>query len=212
MTETQYYESLPDYDDIIKYIEEDPADFELEYNVPEFVPDYSACIIVDNVPEVGADKLGKLTQMLVKMFSKVSPALTDADLFMPFNATSDLTLGCCFIKFSNGKEAELAVTTFQGFAIDKKHSFKVNMYSDLEKYKNISAEYIPAQPTAFKPRPDPTDWLSDSKGRDQFVIRQANETEISWANLNGKKATQHQQQSTLPYFYRPLPKHIICIY
>ena len=190
-TEMQYYESLPDYDDIIKYIEEDPANFQLDYDFPEFVPDYSACLVVDNVPEVGQEKLSKLTQMLVKMFSRVSPTLTEADIYMPFNATDDMTLGCCFIKFGNEKEAELALTTFQGFAIDKKHSFKVNMYSDIEKYKNISTTYVPSEPVSFKPRPDPTDWLSDSKGRDQFVIRQANETEISWANLNGNTHTSY---------------------
>lgn len=60
--------------------------------------------------------------------------------------------------------------------------FKVNLYSDLDKFASLSEQYEPKPPPPFNPRPDPTKWLSDPQGRDQFAVRFGSETHVSWAS------------------------------
>jgi len=51
-------------------------------------------------------------------------------------------------------------------------------------------EFVPSDPPPFKPRPDPTSWLTDPQCRDQYVARFGTKTEISWANLTGEEPTK----------------------
>lgn len=80
------------------------------------------------------------------------------------------------------EEADAAIANTNNFKFDAKHFLKVNAFSDLQKYSSLPEEFIPKEPPVFKPRPDPTSWLSDPRGRDQFVTRYSNETEIYWSS------------------------------
>ena len=105
---------------------------------------------------------------------------------MPFDESANQSYGFCFVKFRSKENAENALKVSQGLAIDRKHTFKVSLYTDLDKYAAISDEYqTPAIPP-FHPRPDPTSWLTDPLCRDQFVVRHSTETKIYWANPAGE--------------------------
>lgn len=188
--ELRYYQSIHDYQDIKEHLELDKDGTEIELEVPPFAPDFSTAIVVDNIPQVGNEKVPKLTQMLLKIYGQVADYLTDADIDMPYNDETNMTHGCCFIKFRNSQDAETAIKVTQDFAIDKKHKFKVSLYSDLAKYAAIPEVYEPQPPPPFQPRPDPTAWLTDPQCRDHFVTRYGFETEIAWANLNGEEPTK----------------------
>ena len=47
--------------------------------------------------------------------------------------------------------------------------------------------YAPPPPTAATPRDNLQSWMTDARGRDQFAIRYAEDTEIFWndAKVNG---------------------------
>ena len=108
---------------------------------------------------------------------------------MPFNEETENTYGFCFIKFPKKEDAEAAIKITDGFAIDKKHTFRVTLYTDLDRYASIQEEYVAPPPPVFNKRPDPTLWLTDNASRDQFVIRAATETQIYWANHTGEDPT-----------------------
>jgi translation initiation factor 3 subunit B len=186
MSQLDYLRSLEDYEDIKDYIDfeslENPAD---EKKVAPFNPDFSSSIIVDNIPAVPAEKVAKLLSVILKVYSQ-NAKITESDIFMPFNDETNTTYGFCFIKFNTVDEALHAIKVTQGFAIDKKHSFKVSMYSDLDKYAKIPEEYEAPKAPVYNPRPDPISWLTDKQGRDQFVTRYSHETEIMWANHQGE--------------------------
>lgn len=175
------FHHLDDYDDIKDYLDlealQEPID---ESSFPEFRADYSSSIVVDNIPVVPQEKIPKLLSVLVKIYAKIAK-VSESDIYMPFNEEAKTTYGFCFIKFSSAEDAENAIKVTQGFAIDKRHHFKINLYSDLYKYEKLSHEYEPKLPP-FNPRPDPTSWLTDEKCRDQFVVRHNRETEVFWAS------------------------------
>lgn len=183
-----FFKNLDDYEDIKNYIDWDmlnePID---ESNFPEFVPDFSTSIVVDNLPQVPQEKIEKLASVLLsKIYSQVETLSRDA-LFMPFDDAAGTTYGFAFIKFSKKENAEKAVKLTQDFAMDKRHTFKVNLYSDLDKYGNVPDEFTPPPPPPFNPRPDPTSWLSDSQCRDQLVLRHGPETGVYWCNSTGEQ-------------------------
>ena len=178
MTDEEYFRTLPDYAEFAPYLEGGSDNVE----IPAFQTDLSSIIVVDNIPKVGPEKMAKLRDVILKIYVRIREKLSANDLDMPFDEATQMTLGFCFIKFGNRSEAEKAMEVTQGFSMDKKHSFLVSMYTDLDKYGRLSDDCVEHEPAPFKPRPDPTMWLSDPACRDQFVIRHAHETEIFWAN------------------------------
>lgn len=182
-SEEEYYEALEDFEEIQEYLVLDPVDFDVPFVPPPFIPDYSSAVIIDNLPKTTEDKLPKLTAVLIKLVKQLCPNLLETDLTIPLdNASPPGTYGFCFIKLKDSKEAENVIKVLNGYKLGS-NIFNVTVYSDLDKFNNISEVYVPKQLPQFAPRPDPTSWLCDSKSRDQYVIRHGLETEISWANL-----------------------------
>lgn len=180
MTDEQYFQSLPDFEDFAQYLEGGSDDIV----IPPFVPDFSNVLIVDGIPKVGPEKLPKLMGVILKIYMKIHDKLVESDVVMPADESTKMTLGFCFITFQDSTQAEKAMEVTQGFAIDKKHTFTVSLYSDLDKYGSLIDTYVNKDYPAFKARPDPTSWLTDPACRDQFAIRHSNETVINWANTN----------------------------
>lgn len=155
---------------------------------PEFKPDFSSSLIVDNIPQVGSDKMAKLLALLLKVYGQIAPIKED-DIFMPFDEATGTTYGFCFIKFASAEDAEKAMKSTQGLALDKKHTFRVSSYNDLERYAKVSENDQPPELKDFHPKPDVASWLTDPKCRDQFSVRYGKETEIFWSNGQAEEAT-----------------------
>jgi RNA recognition motif-containing protein len=177
MTEQEFYESFPDYEDFAPFLDEND---EINFQAPTFIPDFSSFIIVDGIPIIGAEKKDKLCGVILKLYSKIYPGIVMEDINMPFDETNN-SYGFCMIRLGSKEYADTAIAHTNGFKMDPKHTLKVNAYADLDKYALLPNEFVPPETDAFKPRPDPTSWLSDPQCRDQFVVRYSNETEICWA-------------------------------
>jgi translation initiation factor 3 subunit B len=94
------------------------------------------------------------------------------------------------MKFANPSDATNAVKMLNNYVLDKNHTLKVCLYQEIEDIMNTPDVFTPTSVKEFKPRPDPTSWLNDRHGRDQFIVRHGNETEIYWANdLTGEQPT-----------------------
>jgi len=177
-----YYEKQEDYEEIKDYLDMEPVDDSISPDqFPPFTADFSSSIVIDNIPQVPREKIPRLLSVLLKIYVQISP-ITESDVTLPINEETGLTYGFCFIKFSSLDEAESALRVTQGLAIDKKHTFKVSLYTDLDKFSSLPEEYVAPEHTKFNVRPDPTSWLTDTQCRDQFVLRHSHDTEIFWAN------------------------------
>lgn len=189
-SDLDYYRTLPDYDVIKEYLDMTPVEVSLDDgNLPEFQPDFSNAILVDNVPKVGPEKIAKLLSVILKLYAQVSPSspVTADEVYMPFDEATNATYGFCFIKFNSAEDAENAIKLTQGFALDKNHSFKVSAYADLDKFAKISESDAPPSLADFHAKPEVASWLTDEKGRDAFSVRYGKETEIYWANATGEE-------------------------
>lgn len=204
MSAMDFYMSQSDYEHFAPYLSLDDDGFQLPFQAPEFAPNYDSAIIVDGTPITTTDKVPKLLQALLKVFIQFSPSLRVEDFELPIDPATGSTLGFCFINFANKYEAEAAILNAQGFLFGK-NVFKLSPYSDLDKYKSLQQEFVPPQLPEFKPRPDPTDWLCDLLGRDQFAIRYAKETEVYWANMSNEDPVLVYGGERVSYFSYQMP-------
>ena len=85
------------------------------------------------------------------------------------------------MKFRTHEIATQAVNISDNYVLDKKHTFRVCLYTDLDKILDTPANFVAPTPPEFKPRPNPCSWLTDPDCRDQFVVRYSHETEVCWS-------------------------------
>jgi len=182
MSSLDFFQSQPDYENFSPYLAVDDDEVP-QFIEPPFKPNYDTAIVVDGTPVTTRDKIQKLNGALLQVFNQLHASLTVDDIYLPTDALGS-TCGFCFINFPNRLSDE-AMASAQGFALGK-NVFRFSRYSDLDKYASLPLEFLPSAPPEFKPRPDPTDWLCDPLGRDQFVIRHAKETEVFWSNMSNE--------------------------
>ena len=136
-------------------------------------------IVVDNLPSIGAEKAKKLLGVVSKIFKQFASNLVPEDVEMPIGADNK-TAGFCFISFDNEKQARQACQATDGYKLDKNHIFSVNLYSDLDRLRELQDEYKEPEETQYADREDLYAWLADAQLRDQYVIRHQANTEVLW--------------------------------
>ncbi|GFR78417.1 eukaryotic translation initiation factor 3 subunit B, partial [Elysia marginata] len=123
-------------------------------------------IIVDCIPKVGKDRLEKLKNVIKKLFSKFG---TVVNTFYPVDEEGT-TKGYMFLEFSSPQNAHEAVKMTHGYKLDKTHVFKVNHFSDFEKYVNIPEDWTPPEPKDYEDMGNLRNWLMNKECYDQFSV------------------------------------------
>ncbi|XP_050379356.1 eukaryotic translation initiation factor 3 subunit B-like [Argentina anserina] len=136
-------------------------------------------IVVDNLPVVPESKFGKLENVIRKIYSQLGVIKEDG-FWMPLEPETQMTMGYCFIEFNTPQEAELAKEKTHGYKLDRSHIFAVSMFDDFDRFMNVPDQWAPPATTPYTPGENLQNWLTDVKGRDQFVIRAFNDTEVYW--------------------------------
>lgn len=57
-----------------------------------------------------------------------------------------------FIEFQGVDEASFALSALDGHPFDAKHIFKINRFSDIERYTNLDETYAEPKAEEYKPR------------------------------------------------------------
>lgn len=137
---------------------------------------------INGLPKVPEEKYEKLTTMLMRLTSKLGEVREDG-LTHPKDEATGVSKGWCFVEYETPEEARLAVSKLDGFQLDKVHRLEAALYDECERLAAVPDEYQPAPP---KPSPWSTtlwDWLGDKRGRDQFVMRYGDESEVAWNDV-----------------------------
>jgi translation initiation factor 3 subunit B len=137
-------------------------------------------IFVSNLPKVPEAKLVKLTSVLDKIFQKSG----DHTTYMPLNPATGTTDGYVIVTFTTAQEADNAVASLNGLALDKTHTFKVVKFDQYDKIVTRPEEFNPKNNIQRPSRQDHRDWLADPQTREQFLLRYNTETEIFWNDPN----------------------------
>ena len=129
----------------------DMEDPEQDKNLPKLDNDFSKIILLNGLPVCDEKKAEKLTQLLIKLFAKRNFTITEKDIDMMQDAEMNTT-GQAFITLKNDEQAKIASALFNGFALDKKHTFssctvpdfdKIMAYVDpTEEQKNKQTDYL----------------------------------------------------------------------
>ena len=99
---------------------------------PKMDNDFSRHIIINGLPKCDAKKAAKLTQLLIKLFSKRSFEITEENIQMNYGEDG-LTTGQAFIEMKNDESAKIASATFNGHKLDSKHTFSACTFPDFDK-------------------------------------------------------------------------------
>uniref|UniRef100_A0A6A7FVW0 Eukaryotic translation initiation factor 3 subunit B-like n=2 Tax=Hirondellea gigas TaxID=1518452 RepID=A0A6A7FVW0_9CRUS len=161
--------------------------------------DFQNCVIVRGLPIVDGSRYQKLVKVVRKKFGEFGEFATEG-IFIPFrieesddskssednkaeksssksDKTPNTTDGIAFLQY---KDPESAMKALSMKKFDKKTPLSVNLFEDFQKYQDYSLEYKEPSIDDVQKAPDPSTYLQDEYGRDQYVIRQRNLTEVYW--------------------------------
>jgi len=153
---------------------------------PKLKESFENVIVVLNLPKVPETKREKLTKVVTKITSRLGNLAVNADtgfsgFSMPFNEEKGTSEGICIIAYETPEEAKNAISVLNGYKFDKNHSLLVSPYNRAQKLQNLEEkEFVEPEHAPFVEKPNAMSWLEDPSQRDEFVIRQGNETVVSW--------------------------------
>lgn len=172
----------------------DPEDYEEDLSNEELLPELMSkeprleistgkVIVVDNIPKVGTDKKDKLKSILTKLLVNYGKIINE---HYPETEASVLK-GYLFVEYDNEISAQEAVSQLNGYRLDKSHCFKVNMFADFEKYKelNLSSNELDA-PVPYKNPGNLMWWLLKPDSYDQFCLLYSDIFTTVYANTPGQ--------------------------
>lgn len=136
-------------------------------------------IIVDGAPQVEPQRLEKLNTVINKVFGKFGNVV---NIFYPKHEDGT-TKGYFFLEYNNPLNAATAVKSTNNYKIDKQHTFKVNLFTDMKKYQEISKDWEPPKPEPFKAAGDLHYHLLEPDAYDQFCVLSGNGSSVQvWLN------------------------------
>ncbi|XP_065199069.1 eukaryotic translation initiation factor 3 subunit B-like [Sycon ciliatum] len=134
---------------------------------PQEVCGISSAIVVDNIPEVGKERLAKLEAVVMKIMSRFGTIVGKP--YFPID-DNGVTRGYVFLEYRNEKEARSAVETANGYRLDKSHIFTVNLLTDFQKYMDLPDEFTPPEPAEYTREENLRAWLQNNDAHDQYAV------------------------------------------
>jgi len=158
--------SFSDSEDFIDDVTDDELLADILRKKPSPSDSVDSVIIVDCIPKVGKDRVDKLKNVIKKLFSKFG---TVVEAFYPVDEEGT-TKGYMFLEFSSPQNAYEAVKMTNGYKLDKQHIFKVNHFTDFDKYSNIPEEWVPPDPKDYQDLGNLRSFLQNKDCFDQFSV------------------------------------------
>ncbi|XP_074598834.1 eukaryotic translation initiation factor 3 subunit b [Brevipalpus obovatus] len=128
-------------------------------------------IVVDNIPQVGPDKVDRLKSVVTKLFAKQGKIVDQP--FYALDAKGN-TKGYAFIEYESPAMAESAIKTLNGYKLDRAHLLEVNLFSDIDKYSRIDDNWVKPQPKSYIDHGNLREWLEEEpygvKAYDQYSV------------------------------------------
>ncbi|RXW24785.1 hypothetical protein EST38_g1094 [Candolleomyces aberdarensis] len=171
----------------------DFSDIEAKYNV-QFDDGLDNIIVVDGVPRIDESRREKLLTKIAREFSRRGISVKPDTMFMPWDTTEGKSKGFLFVEFRNVEDANLAISAMHDHQFDSKHTFKVNRFTDIEKYPDFDETYIEPETEEYTPKEHLRAWLADPQGRDQYVTYRGDEVAIHWHGKPSQSEVAHKPE------------------
>lgn len=130
-------------------------------------------LLVDGVPIIGKDKLEKLLAKICKEFSRKGVTIKPDDIHVPWDDSTGKSKGCVcnpktffpatfshlrlrnsfiFVELRSVDEANLALVSLHNHPFDARHIFKLNRFTDIEKFAELDEVYVEPEEEEFAPK------------------------------------------------------------
>lgn len=157
----------------------DFSDIEAKYQV-QYDDGFDHVVVVDGVPIIDRSKLERLLTKVTKEFSRQGVSIKHEDIFMPWDDATGKSKGFMFVEFRHVDDANLAIAALNGHPFDARHTFRVNYFTDIERYAGMDEAYVEPELEDYVPREHLRAWLADPQSRDQYVTYRGEEVLINW--------------------------------
>ncbi|GAA5963266.1 hypothetical protein JCM3765_005781 [Sporobolomyces pararoseus] len=183
----------------------DYSDLEQRF-ASEYVSPLDSVVILDGAPVVGTDKAERLLKAIVKSASKeASISLSPSQIEMPTDESGQ-SKGFMFISLENPTEAMAFQRALHGYAFDKRHTFSVVPFTEVDSYNNLEEEYKEPEEEEWAPREHFRAWLADPAGRDQVILYQGDDLRVAWAGKAGVADIAHERTKWTDLFTQWSPQ------
>ncbi|GAA5918515.1 hypothetical protein JCM6882_001363 [Rhodosporidiobolus microsporus] len=162
----------------------DFSDLEEKYTIHYESP-LDSVVILDGAPVVGQDKADRLIKALCKTASKEAGLSVSPDQIEMPTDESGQSKGFLFITLNNQVEAQAFQRALHGHAFDKRHTFSVIPFTDVDSYAGLEEEYQEPAKEEWAPREHFRAWLADPAGRDQVILYSGDDLRVNWTNKTG---------------------------
>ncbi|KAI1699212.1 eukaryotic translation initiation factor eIF2A domain-containing protein [Ditylenchus destructor] len=158
---------------------DDLSDSEIYAELDEVEPNEAQyeerCLMIFGIPVCGQDRLPKLKNVLGKLFSMANPD-TDAKGYNDVYPLDEegKTKGFCFLEYPSKESAEYACVLFDGYVLDKNHTFSVYPLSAFRNVQQPKENWEPPKKRPFVDAGDLWWWTQHPKALDQFAIQAQN--------------------------------------
>jgi translation initiation factor 3 subunit B len=118
----------------------------------EYVSPLDSVVILDGAPVVGTDKAERLLKAIIKSANKeASLSINSSQIEMPTDESGN-SKGFMFVSLENPMEATAFQRAMHGLAFDKRHTFSVVPFTEVEDYNNLGEEYQEPEEEEWAPR------------------------------------------------------------
>lgn len=124
-------------------------------------------VVVDGIPVIDKSKQEKLLARVGKEFSRKGAPISIDNIFVPWDDQINKSKGqvsafdtalhyshhCfsfIFVEFKTRDEAEYAINAMNGHPFDAKHTFRLNHFTDIEKYYDMDETYVEPKVEEYK--------------------------------------------------------------
>lgn len=142
---------------------------------PIFEMQWTNRVIVGGLPEVNEEKSQNLIKFLSRLSAKSNCPIEPSDIHMPM--LKGMSLRFAIITFKDEETAKSAVTNLNGVNLDKKHALTVVSFDEFDRIMELPDTY--QEPRIYSQQKLKS-WLTDSLGRDEFIIRAGEKTQVFW--------------------------------
>jgi hypothetical protein len=104
-----------------------------------------------------------------------------------------------FIVLPDPSVAVQAARALDGHAFDKRHTFTVRTFDEVEALQHLDETFKEPTREPFQDREHLRAWLADPLSRDQLLLYRGDDVQIGWFNRTGSVEVAHERKvSSLP--------------
>ncbi|RSM16216.1 Eukaryotic translation initiation factor 3 subunit B [Fusarium ambrosium] len=160
---------------------------------------YDSFVVIDGLPEVTEDQKPKLVKFLLKKLNTVGKTREDL-VHMPMGDNGK-SLRFAFVEYSSPAETAAATRQLDLVPLDKKHTLRVNKFTDIERYGRegrVDETYQPPHIDEFTEKEHlrcvGVYWNNEKDQPENIVERQHwTETFVQWSPLGTYLTSVHAQ-------------------